>query len=141
MRLPSSSTSRSFRKSGMTLLELTIVILVLMSLISILFVGAQAWKRGSDRTMCIINVQTVQKAMRSYANLYGYGEGDSVGALRERLIGRQEYLTSPPVCPGGGSYTYGAEYGTDTIPPIGELYLSCSLAVSENHIPANHSEW
>lgn len=141
MRLPSSSISRSSRKSGMTLLELTIVILVLMSLISILFIGAQAWKRGSDRAMCIMNVQTVQKAMRSYANLYGYGEGDSVAALRERLIGSQRYLESAPVCPGGGTYTYGEEYGTDTIPPIGDLYLTCTLASSHNHAPANHDEW
>jgi len=125
----------------MTLLELTIVILVLMSLISILFVGAQAWKRGSDRTMCIMNIQTMQKAMRSYANLYGYGDGDSVAALRERLVGSGRYLETAPTCPGGGSYNYGEEYGTDTIPPIGDLYLSCSLSSSQNHVPANHAEW
>ena len=91
--------------------------------------------------MCIINIQTVQKAMRSYSNLYGYGEGDSVAALRERLIGNQKYLEAPPACPGGGTYTYGEEYGTDTIPPIGDLYLSCSLAASSNHAPTNHAEW
>ncbi len=43
------NTTRS-TKSGMTLLELTVVILVLLSLIGILFIGARAWKRGSDRT-------------------------------------------------------------------------------------------
>jgi hypothetical protein len=112
-----------------------------MSLISILFVGAQAWKRGSDRTMCIMNIQTVQKAMRSYANLYGYGEGDSVGALRERLVGSGRYLENAPSCPGGGTYNYGEEFGTDTIPPIGDLYLSCTLAETSNHAPTNHSEW
>lgn len=141
MRLPSSSISRSSRTSGMTLLELTIVILVLMSLISILFIGAQAWKRGSDRTMCIMNIHTVQKAMRSYANLYGYGEGDSVAALRERLVGSGSYLENAPTCPGGGSYNYGEEFGTDTIPPVGDLYLSCSLAESGNHTPASHDDW
>ena len=141
MRLPSSSICRSSRKSGMTLLELTIVILVLMSLISILFVGAQAWKRGSDRTMCIMNVQTVQKSLRSYANLYGYSEGENVSALRERLISSDAYLSAPPVCPGGGTYTYGEMYGTDTIPPLGNLYLACSLSETSDHIPTNHSDW
>lgn len=141
MRLPSSSICRSSRKPGMTLLELTIVILVLMSLISILFVGAQAWKRGSDRTMCIMNIQTVQKAMRSYANLYGYNEGENVTALRERLISRDAYLAAAPVCPGGGTYTYGETYGTDTIPPVGELYLSCSLSETSNHSPTEHADW
>ena len=38
----------------MTLLELTVIILVLLSLITILFVGAKAWKRGSDRAACIL---------------------------------------------------------------------------------------
>jgi type II secretory pathway pseudopilin PulG len=50
----------------MTLLELTVVILVLLSLITILFIGAQAWKRGSDRAICIINIQNVQKGVRGY---------------------------------------------------------------------------
>ena len=36
--------TQKIRKSGMTLIELTVVILVLLSLISILFVGARAWK-------------------------------------------------------------------------------------------------
>ncbi len=58
----------------MTLLELTVVILVLLSLISILFIGARAWKRGSDRAICIIHIQSAQKGVRSYANLYGFGE-------------------------------------------------------------------
>lgn len=33
----------------MTFIELTVVILVLISLVSILFAGAKAWIRGSDR--------------------------------------------------------------------------------------------
>ena len=47
MKLNNTLTTK--RKAGMTLLELTVVILVLLSLISILFVGARAWKKGSDR--------------------------------------------------------------------------------------------
>ena len=53
----------------MTLLELTVVILVLLSLISILFIGARAWKKGSDRAGCILNIRNVQQAVRGYANM------------------------------------------------------------------------
>ena len=49
------NTQYTKRKAGMTLLELTVVILVLLSLITILFVGARAWKRGSDRSANIMN--------------------------------------------------------------------------------------
>jgi prepilin-type N-terminal cleavage/methylation domain-containing protein len=45
------------RKTGMTLLELTIVILVLLTLVSILFIGARAWKKGSDRAANIMNLR------------------------------------------------------------------------------------
>jgi prepilin-type N-terminal cleavage/methylation domain-containing protein len=57
MKLNNTQTMK--RKSGMTLLELTVVILVLLSLISILFVGARAWKKGSDRSANIMNIRNV----------------------------------------------------------------------------------
>ena len=57
------------RKAGMTLLELTVVILVLLSLISILFIGARAWKKGSDRSANIMNIRNCQQAMRGEQNM------------------------------------------------------------------------
>lgn len=125
---------------GMTLLELTVVILVLLSLISILFIGAQAWKRGSDRTLCIMNIQNVQKGVRSYSNLYGYGPGQTVTGLQVRIIGLGKFVEKTPTCPSAGDYTYGDTFGVDTIPPIGQLYLGCSLSAS-GHIPTEHADW
>ena len=63
------NTQNTKRKAGMTLLELTVVILVLLSLITILFVGAQAWKRGSDRSANILNIRNCQQAMRGEQNM------------------------------------------------------------------------
>jgi len=54
---------------GMTLLELTVVILVLLSLITILFIGARAWKKGSDRSANIMNIRNCQQAMRGEQNM------------------------------------------------------------------------
>ena len=59
----------------MTLLELTITISVLLALISIVFIGSRAWKRGSDRAICVLTLRNVQVAARSYQNLYGYNYG------------------------------------------------------------------
>ena len=64
-----NKTQRLNRKAGMTLLELTVVILVLLSLISILFIGARAWKKGSDRSANIMNVRNTQQAMRGDQNM------------------------------------------------------------------------
>lgn len=114
------------RAKGMTLLELTVVILVLLSLISILFVGARAWKKGSDRSANILNVRNVQQAVRGHANMraldiggacpeaeiFTDADGGGVGYLRE---------PRPPVVDGGAGPT---EYQfMATIPPIGALYV------------------
>ena len=125
----------------MTLLELTVVILVLMTLITTLFFGAQAWKRGSDRALCIIHIHNVQKAVRSYSNLYGYSAGASVINLQTQVIGLGRFVETVPTCPGNGTYSFGQTYGTDTIPPLGELYLQCSLAATSQHEPPVHSDW
>lgn len=134
---------RSIRavRSGMTLLELTVVILVLLSLISILFIGAQAWKRGSDRAMCIVQIQNVQKGVRSFSNLYGYSPSQSVAGLQMRVIGLGKFVEDTPECPGSGTYSFGQTFGVDTIPPVGELYMQCTLAATQGHIPSNYSDW
>lgn len=125
----------------MTLLEMTVVILVLMTLITTLFFGAQAWKRGSDRALCIIHIQYVQKAVRSYSNLYGYSPGATVANLQNQLIGLGRFVETTPICPGNGTYSYGQTYGSDTIPPLGELYLKCTLAISNQHELPAHADW
>lgn len=125
----------------MTLLEMTVVILVLLSLISALFIGAQAWKRGADRSQCLLNIQRVQKGLRSYANMYGYSPGQNVVALRERIIGPGRFVENSPRCPGNGDYEYGEEFGPNAIPPIGALYLTCTLATLQDHRPNNYADW
>jgi prepilin-type N-terminal cleavage/methylation domain-containing protein len=67
MKLTNTQSMKA--KSGMTLLELTVVILVLLSLISILFIGARAWKKGSDRSANIMNIRNTQQAMRGHQNM------------------------------------------------------------------------
>ena len=145
MDTPAIISKRSLHRlrkypQGMTLLELTVVILVLLSLISILFIGAQAWKKGSDRTLCIMNIQNVQKGVRSYSNLYGYNPGQSVAGLQMRVVGLGKFVEKTPACPSSGVYTYGGAFGADTIPPVGQLYLGCSLSGS-GHIPSNFADW
>ena len=117
-----TNTRNLKRKSGMTLLELTVVILVLLSLISILFIGARAWKKGSDRAANILNIRNVQQAVRAHVNVRGL-DTPATGATGVALdsadiVGPGKYLNDvqPPVS--DLTYTYMA-----TVPPIGELYL------------------
>jgi type II secretory pathway pseudopilin PulG len=125
--------------SGMTLIELTVVILVLLALISTLFIGARAWKRGSDRAGCIMNIRKVQQAVRSFANLSAFNPGQNIAPinLQNALIGVGQFVESTPECPGSGSYTFGG----NVIPATGTLYMNCDLAVSDEHVPGDISAW
>jgi len=132
-------TPSIMRKSGMTLLELTVVILVLLSLVSILFVGAQAWKKGTDRASCILNIRNVQQAVRGHQNLLNLAEGaDLPRATIYSNTAGTAYLRTP-VCPSAGVY----DETLTKVPATGTLYLPCSKAsvANGNHAPATYSEW
>lgn len=126
---------------GVTLIELTVVILVLMSLITILFFGARAWKRGSDRTLCIMQIQQVQQGLRSFSNLYGYDPGATVPGLKSQIIGLGRFVEVTPSCPTDGTYSF--ENGENLIPPLGSLYMTCSLDDDSDdaHVPDSYEGW
>lgn len=108
-------------KSGMTLLELTVVILVLLSLISILFVGARAWKKGSDRSANIMNVRNAQQALRGHQNTRGFIATTPV--VQADIIGATGYIKEPrvPIVAAGVplAYTYRGTYGEP-----GEIFIT-----------------
>ncbi|RYD73603.1 MAG: prepilin-type N-terminal cleavage/methylation domain-containing protein [Verrucomicrobiaceae bacterium] len=133
-----TNTRLTKRKSGMTLLELTVVILVLLSLISILFVGARAWKKGSDRSANILNLRNAQQAVRGHANMnpdattideaiiYG-AAGDGVGG----------YLRKPTPPTGITSYT-----GGTVAPSVGALWLTAVYTdTSLQPASATYQDW
>ncbi len=126
------------RISGMTLLELTVVILVLLALISVLFVGARAWKRGSDRAANILNIRNVQQAVRGHANVRALNIGDALVATD--IVGTDKYIhtVTPPNI--DISYSYGAN-----VPTFGTLYLVAAYVgtTSVDYAPATtvYTDW
>lgn len=142
---------RVVSRRGMTLLELTITIFVIIALIAILFFGARAWKRGSDRGVCVLALRNVQVATRSYQNLYGYNYGgrpyaDNGTQDIARHLFEKGYIemnlynlaSGAEKCPAGGTYT---RVAADVFPEAGELYMNCSLSASEAHEPSSHADW
>lgn len=131
------------RKAGMTLLELTVVILVLLSLISILFIGARAWKKGSDRAASILQIRNVQQAVRSYSNMNGKNPGDTVATLSSEIFGAEKFITTNPTAgshPAGTGYSYSIAAPT-VIPTIGTLYMRVSGANAAEYEPTNVQDW
>ncbi len=126
------------RKPGMTLLELTVVILVLLSLISILFVGSRAWKKGADRAANVLNIRNVQQAVRANANIRGLNIGDTVASTD--IVGSGKYVNSVTAPCTDITYAYGT-----TVPAFGTLYLIATYAsgTSIDYAPvaSTYTDW
>ncbi|MEX2579327.1 MAG: type II secretion system protein [Verrucomicrobiales bacterium] len=126
--------SNNKKQAGLTLIEITLVIAVLLGLISVLFIGVSAYKEGSDRAKCILNISNVQKAVRSYQNLYEKEVGNDLALAT--IAGTGKMLETVPACPSGGAYTT-----ADVVPAVGTPYLSCSLAGDNEHVPSSVTGW
>ena len=107
-----------------------LAVLILLTCISVLFVGARAWKKGSDRAGCIMNIRNVQQAVRGHQNMKSLDVGTPLDM--NDIFGPSGYLPQP-VCPAGGTYTF-----TNTIPAVGTVICKCSHA---DHVPADHDDW
>ena len=126
--------TKTNKQAGLTLIEITLVIAVLLGLISVLFIGVSAYKEGSNRAKCILNMSNVQKAVRAYQNLYEKSEGDTL-ALTD-LVGSGKLIETAPICPSQGTYSVAGN-----VPPVGTVYLTCSLSASNDHVPNTVTGW
>jgi len=124
------------KQAGLTLIEVTLVIAVLLGLISVLFIGVSAYKEGSNRAKCILNITNCQKAVRSYQNMYEKSVGNTL--TKGVLVGSGKMLENELLCPSGGVYSWAG-----TIPVIGTAYLTCNYATGTEaaHIPAATTGW
>ena len=141
MKLTNTKTKKS--NKGMTLIELTVVILVLLSLISVLFIGARAWMRGSDRANAALLIRNAQQGVRSHTNILGQDTPDRGQAavtyvpvaagdtLQTNVFGPGAFVETPaagqvPVHPasnrGGVAFVPGGTY--EDIPAVGSLYMT-----------------
>ena len=155
MKLTNTKANKSSK--GMTLIELTVVILVLLSLISVLFIGARAWMRGSDRANAAILIRNAQQGVRSHSNILGLDtSGTSVDyaaghlalfgtaaprSLDQEVFGPSRFVETPadgtlPVHPDNGN-TFIA--GPDTlafVPALGNPYIT-SMTEATFFLPPN----
>lgn len=135
MRHTTTMSPHAIQKiSGLTLIELTLVVAVILGLVTIIFIGATSYKEGSNRAMCILNISQIQKAVRAYQNMYQRNFGDP--CVEATLVGSGRFIDTPPACPSGGSYTW-----RGTIPPLDTAYLTCSFAAERDHAPTNPAGW
>lgn len=131
-------------KPGLTLIEITVVILVLLTLIAVLFIGANIYKKGADRAACILNIRNIHQAVRANQNLYNLKPATTDGSFagdaltKADIVGTADsYIEDEPLCPHDTSaYTFVANY-----PAVGTVAVTCTNATSLDHVPASTEGW
>ncbi|WP_159435055.1 type II secretion system protein [Rubritalea squalenifaciens] len=96
------NVSKIKSRKGVTLIELTVVIAVILVLISVLFIGAKFYKDSANRSACVINQNAIFKAASAYININGTDP-----TWNDLTTGTGPLAASIPVCPseGAGSYS------------------------------------
>ena len=124
--------NKQTRQRGTTLIELSVVIAVLLLLVGVLFIGITAWKNGANTAACVVNLSSIQKAVRGYQNMNGLATG---APLLVTDLAAAGFWTAQPVCPAAFAYGF-----TGTVPVQGVAYATCA---GPNHAPtaANLANW
>jgi prepilin-type N-terminal cleavage/methylation domain-containing protein len=124
------------RQRGTTLIELSVVIAVILLLVGVLFIGIQAWRDGANKSACLVNIASIQKAVRGYQNVNLLNVGGAVTGAELVTAG---YFGALPTCPvGGTAYTL-----LGTVPAQGTPYAVCASTAATTHNPpaAQTANW
>ena len=133
-------TNRRALQSGTTLVELSVVIAIILLLASVLFIGVSAWRDAANRSAAIVDVSSIQKAVRGYenTNLLDVGAAcDSATNIAPYFNGTLPTDPSNVVAGVAQAFTYGT-----TIPAIGTLYATSGNAATMTQLTAiGHGSW
>ncbi len=131
MKIEKASSKLRINNNGMTLIEISLVIALILGLIAVVFLGIGNYRKGADKAKCKMQLAAVQKAVRSAANMQNLNIGAALATTD--VFGAGLLMENEPVCPSGtGVYTW-----TGTVPPIGTPYGNCDFAgagVSSTHV-------
>jgi type II secretory pathway pseudopilin PulG len=114
--------AKRLNASGMTLIEISLVIALLLGLIAVVFMGLGTYRQGADKAKCKMQLSAVQKVVRSAANMQNLNINDPL-VNGTAVFGTGLLMENAPICPSGGTYTW-----ADIVPPVGTPYGNCSFA-------------
>jgi type II secretory pathway pseudopilin PulG len=130
-----TQTTSIKRNSGMTLIELTVVIVVLLALIAVLFVGAKAYKKGADTAACVMNQRNIQQACLSYLNL---NPSKVAADVTFGNLNGAELMVSAPFCPSDATAVFVIAPPAD---PETRWAVCPAAAFKADHVAADIKNW
>jgi type II secretory pathway pseudopilin PulG len=126
-----SNQSKVSMPPGMTLIEVTVVIVVLLTLIWVFYFSATGYIKASNRSACLANQANLQKAVRGFQNLNSLGEAST---FSWSSLDSQGFITNPSslYCPTSSAKYLSATEGV--IPPLGTRAAPCvDLDYADEH--------
>ena len=129
--LQSHRSLRRYRQQGLTLIEVSLVIALLLGLITVLFLGIGAYREGADKAKCKMQVTQVQKAVRAHASFNNLSINS--GLDKNIVFGVGKLIEAEPTCPSGGTYAVAVPA---VVPELGKLYYDCNYqkgTLSKSH--------
>jgi prepilin-type N-terminal cleavage/methylation domain-containing protein len=103
------------KNKGLTLIELSVVVALLLGLIAILFYGIASFKANSDKARCKMKIAQIQKGLRAFGNFNNVEPTAAWGSGPDTTLTLAKYTTpllaSDPTalnCPADNSKLNGA---------------------------------
>ncbi len=104
------------RSAGFTFLEITVILLVLLSLMATGIVGSRIYAERANEASCVVLQDVIRKVLISQANIGGQRLEPGIDYAQEPDF--EERLGFLPVCPAVGGYSA-------IVGPNGELTVRC----------------
>ena len=101
-----------------TIIGYVFLVITIFSFIPILFVGARAWKKGSDRAACLMNQRAIEQVVINYQTAKGLKPGDPLN-IQEAITANGGAPIST-TCPAGNTLSI-----SPTIPAEGGSAVTC----------------
>ncbi len=111
--------NKRFNNRGLTLIEISLVIALLLGLIAVVFMGIGAYRKGADKAKCKIQLAQTQKAIRAHCNFNNLNVGDILVATV--VFGPGLPVEVEPACPSGGTIAW-----QGVVPAISTAYGNCN---------------
>jgi prepilin-type N-terminal cleavage/methylation domain-containing protein len=129
-------TNRRALQAGTTLIELSVVIAIILLLASVLFIGVSAWRDAANRSAAIVDISSIQKAVRGYQNTNLLNLGDACTQANVATFFNGTLPTDPSN--NNAAFTYPAA----TVPAIGTLYATSGNAATMAQLTTiGYSSW